>query len=70
VVTASIDIGPERFEKKDQAFRQHKTQQPLFEFVRKNLDRPPLVEVYHLACTREPHKAKFETDLLDGVKED
>ena len=65
VITASIDIGPERFEKKDQAFRQHKTQQPLFELVRKNLDRPPLVELYHLACTREPHRGKFETDLLD-----
>jgi len=70
VITASIDIGPERFEKKDQAFRQHKTQQPLFEFVRKNLDRPPLVEVYHLACTREPQRQKFETDLMDGVTEE
>ena len=70
VITASIDIGPERFEKKDQAFRQHKTQQPLFEFVRKNLDRPPLVEVYHLACTRDPHHGKFETDLLDGLRDD
>jgi LmbE family N-acetylglucosaminyl deacetylase len=70
VITASIDIGPERFEKKDQAFRQHKTQQPLFERVRKNLDHPPLVELYHLACTREPHREKFETDLLDGVMEE
>jgi LmbE family N-acetylglucosaminyl deacetylase len=70
VITASLDIGRERFDKKDQAFRQHKTQQPLFEFVRKNLDRPPLVELYHLACTREPQQQKFETDLLDGVVED
>jgi len=70
VITASIDIGPERFERKDQAFRQHKTQQPLFEFVRKNLDRPPLVELYHLAFTREPHRERFETDLLDGLEED
>ena len=70
VITASIDIGPELFEKKNQAFRQHKTQQPLFERVRKNLDRPPLAELYHLACTREPQHGKFETDLLDGVVED
>ncbi len=70
VITASIDIGPERFEKKNQAFRQHKTQQPLFERVRKNLDRPPFVELYHLACTREPHRGKFETGLLDGLKDD
>ena len=61
VITASIDIGRERFERKDQAFREHKTQQPLFEFVRKNLDRPPLAELYHLACTRAPRSV--ETDL-------
>lgn len=67
VITASIDIGRELFERKDQAFRQHKTQQPLFEFVRKNLDRPPLAELYHLAFTREPQRGKFETDLLAGV---
>lgn len=70
VITASIDIGPELFEKKNQAFRQHKTQVPLFDLVRKNLDHPPFVELYHLACTREPHREKFETDLLDGVQED
>ncbi len=70
VITASIDIGADLFEKKNQAFRQHKTQQPLFERVRKNLDRPPLVEVYHLACTREPHREKFETDLLEGVEDE
>ncbi len=70
VITASIDIGREGFEKKIQAFMQHKTQEPLFGRLRKNLDRPPFVELYHLACTREPHREKFETDLLDGVKED
>ena len=67
VITASIDIGRERFEKKIQAFMQHKTQEPLFGRLRNNLDRPPYVELYHLACTREPHKQKFETDLMDGV---
>ena len=70
VITASIDIGRERFEKKIRAFMQHKTQEPLFGLLRKNLDHPPHLELYHLACTREPHKAKFETDLLDGVQED
>jgi len=70
VITASIDVGRERFEKKIAAFMQHKTQEPLFGLLRKNLDRPPYVELYHLACTREPHKAKFETDLLDGLQDD
>ncbi len=69
VVTTQIDIGPEGFEKKNQAFRQHKTQVPLFERLRKNLDHPPFVELYHLACTSEPHKARFESDLLDGLQE-
>ncbi len=70
VITASIDIGPERFEKRIQAFMQHKTQEPLFGLLRRNLDRPPFVEVYHLACTREPQRGKFETDLMDGVVEE
>jgi len=67
VVTARIDIGKDRFEKKIQAFMQHATQEPLFERLRKNLDQPPYRELYHLACTREPHRAEFETDLLESV---
>jgi LmbE family N-acetylglucosaminyl deacetylase len=70
VITARIDIGPALFEKKAQAFRQHKTQISLAERVRKNLDHRPYVEVYHLACTREPQREKFETDLLEGVVEE
>lgn len=70
VITASIDIGRERFEKKIQAFMQHQTQEPLFGLLRRNLDRPPYVELYHLACTSEPRREKFETDLLDGVNDD
>jgi LmbE family N-acetylglucosaminyl deacetylase len=67
VVTACVDIGKERFEKKIQAFMQHSTQEPLFERLRKNLDHPPYRELYHLACTREPHRGEFETDLLEGL---
>ena len=70
VITASIDIGRERFEKKIQAFMRHKTQEPLFGLLRKNLDRPPFVELYHLACTREARQQKFETDLLEGLEGD
>ena len=34
-VTARIEVGAERFERKNQAFRKHLTQNPLFERVRK-----------------------------------
>lgn len=70
-VTARIEIGKERFERKVEAFRLHKTQAPLFERVRKNLGRGlGTVEMYHLVATREPRDAKFETDLFEGVVED
>lgn len=71
-VTARIEIGKERFEKKHLAFRQHTTQKPLFERVRKNLGQrlEGTVEMYHLAATREPRDAKLETDLFEDVTED
>jgi len=67
VVSARIDIGEERFEKKIQAFMQHASQEPLFGRVRKALDHPPYRELYHLACKREPTTVVFETDLFEGV---
>ena len=70
-VTARIEIGKERFEKKVEAFQLHKTQAPLFERVRKNLGRGQgAVEMYHLMATRDPREAKLETDLFEGVVED
>jgi LmbE family N-acetylglucosaminyl deacetylase len=70
-VTARIEIGKERFEKKAQAFQQHTTQKPLFERVRQNLgERLGTSEMYHLAAVRDPREAKFETDLFDGVVEE
>lgn len=66
-VTARIDIGQERFEKKVQAFMQHTTQTPLFERLRKNLGTRPFAEMYHLAATSQAREAKLETDLLEGV---
>lgn len=70
-VTARIAIGKERFNKKDEAFRLHKTQAPLFERVRKNLgEKRGTVEMYHLAATRDPRDAKQETDLFEGVMDD
>jgi LmbE family N-acetylglucosaminyl deacetylase len=70
-VTARIDIGKERFEKKVEAFHLHNTQAPLFERVRKNLGRRGgAVEMYHLVARRDPGEARPETDLFEGVVED
>jgi LmbE family N-acetylglucosaminyl deacetylase len=66
-VTARIEVGKDRFEKKIQAFMLHKTQSPLFDRVRKNLGKMPTPEMFHLVGTREPRDAKFETDLFEGV---
>jgi LmbE family N-acetylglucosaminyl deacetylase len=66
-VSARIEVGQDRFEKKNQAFRLHKTQSPLFDRLRRNLGKRPTQEMFHLAATREPRDAKFETDLFDGV---
>ena len=71
VITATIDIGRERFEKKIAAFMQHKTQEPLFERLRKNLERPVYREFYHLACARDIKKiGGLETELFADVSED
>ena len=70
-VTARIEIGKQRFEKKVEAFQLHTTQAPLFERVRKNLGhRLGTVEMFHLVAARDPRDAKFETDLFEGVTED
>jgi LmbE family N-acetylglucosaminyl deacetylase len=70
-VTARIDVGKERFEKKGEAFRLHTTQKPLFERVKKNLGQGlGTVEMYHLVARRDPSESKFESDLFEGVVED
>jgi len=70
-VSAHIEIGNDRFEKKVAAFQQHTTQAPLFERVRTNLGRRlGTVEMYHLVATRDPREAKFEIDLFEGVREE
>ena len=66
-VTARVEVGVDRFEKKIQAFMKHQTQSPLFERLRKNLGARPTQEMFHLAATREPRDAGFETDLFAGV---
>jgi LmbE family N-acetylglucosaminyl deacetylase len=69
-VTARVKVGAERFERKIEAFMKHKTQEPLFDRLRKNLGRAPTEEMFHLAATCEPRAARIETDLFEGVRED
>lgn len=69
-VSARVEVGADRFEHKIQAFMKHRTQEPLFARLRKNLGRAPTSEMFHLAATRDPREAKFETDLFEGVTED
>jgi LmbE family N-acetylglucosaminyl deacetylase len=69
-VTARVRVGAERFERKIEAFMKHKTQEPLFDRLRKNLGRAPTEEMFHLAATREPREAKPETNLFQGVLEE
>jgi LmbE family N-acetylglucosaminyl deacetylase len=66
-VTDRVEVGRDRFEKKNQAFRLHTTQSPLFDRLRKNLGRMPTHEMFHLTATSRPRDAKFETDLFEGV---
>jgi LmbE family N-acetylglucosaminyl deacetylase len=67
-VTARIETGADRFERKIEAFMKHATQEPLFDRLRKNLGRAPTQDMFHLAATHEPQDARFENDLFDGVK--
>ena len=66
-VTARVEVGHDRFEKKNLAFRLHSTQAPLFDRLRKNLGKMPTHEMFHLSATSKPRDAKFEIDLFEGV---
>ena len=69
-VTARIDVGTHRFEKKVEAFKKHTTQAPLFEKVRNNLGHGMgRFEMYHLAATSTPREARLESDLFADVVE-
>lgn len=70
-VSARVDVGTERFEKKVEAFQKHTTQAPLFEKVRKNLGHGMArFEMYHLAATSSSRQAKLESDLFEDVMEE
>lgn len=70
-VTARIEVGEQRLQKKSEAFRLHKTQAPLFERVEKNVGPSHgTAEMFHLVATREPRETQLETDLFEGVVDD
>ena len=69
-VTARIEVGEQRRQKKSEAFRLHTTQAPLFERVEKNVGKGHgTAEMFHLVATSDARETKFETDLFEGVVE-
>lgn len=66
--TCEISVG-KYLEQKIRAFRQHHSQEPLFDLFESYLRKRPAVESFHLAATNEPRKCEMETDLFAGVVE-
>lgn len=67
--SAVIEIG-EYVEEKIRAFKQHKSQAPLFDLFERNVGGRGKKEMFHLVATREPQEMRMETDLFDGVVDD
>lgn len=67
--TCELDVA-EHLEQKIRAFRQHSSQEPLFEMFEENLRRRPQSECFHLAATIAPRRMEMETDLFAGVEEE
>lgn len=65
-VTASIDISSV-LDIKLAAFRDHKTQAPLYPIFEDAVRRHAGFEHWHLAATAEPQREEFENDLLRGI---
>ena len=69
-VSARIEIGQERMERKIEAFKMHKSQSPLFPLFEGNARRHGPVERFHLAASVKPQEAKIEDDLFAGVEDE
>lgn len=67
-VTCDIQVR-EHLEEKIRAFRQHCSQEPLFENFELYLRKRPDSELFHLASASEPRRCEIETDLFDGIKD-
>lgn len=68
-ITCEIDIT-DQFEEKIRAFRQHFSQQPLFDTFETYMRKRPRHELFHLAASDTPRQCEFETDILAGVGEE
>jgi LmbE family N-acetylglucosaminyl deacetylase len=69
-VSARIEIGRERMERKIDAFKMHTSQAPLFSLFEGNARRHGTVERFHLAASVKPQEVHFEDDLFAGVKDE
>ena len=67
-VSCEIDVAG-YVEEKLRAFRQHHSQQQLFETFEGYLRRRPEVELFQLAASSELRNCALETDLFEGIKE-
>jgi len=68
-VTAVVDIGQERLERKISAFKAHTSQSPLFKLFENHVRLREDKEYFHLAATTQPRTMEHETDLFAGVEE-
>jgi LmbE family N-acetylglucosaminyl deacetylase len=68
-ISCEVEIG-KYFEEKLRAFRQHFSQEPLFETFESYMRKRPRHELFHLAACDTPRKCEAETDILDGVTAD
>jgi LmbE family N-acetylglucosaminyl deacetylase len=69
-VSARIEIGHERMERKIEAFKMHHSQSPLFKLFEGNARRHGTVERFHLAASVKPQEAQIEDDLFAGVEDE
>jgi len=68
--TCAVEIGPERLERKIEAFKQHTTQAPLFGLFESHIRPRGTKELFHLAAAITPRRITIEEDLFEGVKDD
>jgi LmbE family N-acetylglucosaminyl deacetylase len=67
-ITCEIEISA-YFEEKLRAFRQHFSQEPLFDTFETYMRKRPRYELFHLAASDTPRKCEMETDILAGITE-
>ncbi len=69
-VSARIEIGPERMERKIEAFKMHTSQAPLFPLFEGNTRRHGTAERFHLAAAVKLQEVHMEDDLFADVEDE